>query len=134
MRRSTGVGIVVVALVLTVGGCGGGGTHENGGTAAAEATPGRSADPAGPLPEAADGRDYGACSDGACQVLVTSTADITANGTDVHVTVDGSVTFRTPGTLTNLGGQGSVAQFGSGLKVKVVAQHGKGAVLEFAVP
>ncbi|MGA5894756.1 hypothetical protein [Streptomyces venetus] len=134
MRRSTSVGVVVGALVLAVGGCGGGGTHEDSGTAVAEATPDRPTDPAGRLPGAADGRDYGACSDGACEVLVTSTADITANGVDVHVSVDGSVTFRTPGTVTALGGRGSVAQFGSDLRVKVVAQHGKDAVLEFAVP
>ncbi|NYE44804.1 hypothetical protein HEB29_005815 [Streptomyces fulvorobeus] len=35
-----------------------------------------------------------ACSDGACEVLVTSTADTTANGVSVHVTVaDDSLIF-----------------------------------------
>ncbi|EFL33582.1 predicted protein [Streptomyces viridochromogenes DSM 40736] len=120
MLRSKGAGFVVAGLVLAVGGCGSGGTHEDGGSNATA--------------EAADGDDFAACSDGACEVLVTSTADITANGVTVHVSVDDSVTFRTPGTITNLGGRGGVAQFGFDLKVKVVAHHGKTAVLEFAVP
>ncbi|MGX1562553.1 hypothetical protein [Streptomyces sp. NPDC055506] len=93
-----------------------------------------SPEPTGPLPEAKDGRNYGACSDGACEVLVSSTADVTANGVNVHITVGNSVTFRTPGTIMNLGGQGGVAQFGRDLKVTVVARNDKGAVLKFAVP
>ncbi|MGW6735724.1 hypothetical protein [Streptomyces sp. NPDC055013] len=53
-------------------------------------------DPDGPLPKAADGKNYGACSDGACEVLVMSTADITANDVDVHVSLgDDHVTFQT---------------------------------------
>jgi hypothetical protein len=31
---------------------------------------------------------------------------------DLHITVGNSVTFRTPGSVMNLGGQGGVAQFG----------------------
>ncbi|WP_240436668.1 hypothetical protein [Streptomyces sporangiiformans] len=91
-------------------------------------------DPTGPLPKAADGGNFEACSDGACEVLVTSTANITANGVNVHVTVGNSVTFQTPSTIMNLGGQGGVAKFGDDLKVTVVAQNQNGAVLEFTIP
>lgn len=97
-------------------------------------TPSPSAESTGPLPEATDGKNYRACSDGACEVLVTSTADITANGVNLHVTVGSSVTFQTPGTVMNLVGQGGVAQFGGDLKVTVVARNEDGAVLEFAIP
>ncbi|OEU90476.1 aromatic ring-opening dioxygenase LigA [Streptomyces abyssalis] len=92
-------------------------------------------DPTGPLPEAADGKDTGACSDGKCEVLVTSEADITANGLNVHVTADGdSVTFQSDGGYMRLGGQGGVAKFGDDVKVTVVAQNEDGAVLKFSIP
>ncbi|GAP50126.1 hypothetical protein [Streptomyces azureus] len=91
------------------------------------------ADPTGPLPKAADGKNYAACSDGACEVLVTSTADITAKGTKVHVTVaDDSVTFQSGGALMQLGGGGGEAGFGNGLKANVVAHDKDGAVLKFS--
>ncbi|MFJ8466631.1 hypothetical protein [Streptomyces swartbergensis] len=90
-------------------------------------------DPTGPLPEAADGKNYAACSDGACEVLVTSTADITAKGTDVHVIVaDDSVTFQSGGGLMQFGGAGGEAGFGNGLKANVVAHNKDGAVLKFS--
>jgi hypothetical protein len=89
-------------------------------------------DPNGPLPKAADGRNTGACSDGECEVLVTSTADITANGVSVHVSVgDDVVTFQTAGTLMQLGGAGGEAGFGDELKATVVAHNEDGAVLRF---
>ncbi|MFI2507712.1 hypothetical protein [Streptomyces sp. NPDC018972] len=89
----------------------------------------------GPLPKAADGENTGACSDGACEVLVTSTADITANGVSVHVSVgDDHVTFRTAGTLMQLGGAGGEAGFGDELKATVVAHNEDGAVLRFTTP
>ncbi|MBA8977158.1 hypothetical protein GTW38_06055 [Streptomyces sp. SID7804] len=89
----------------------------------------------GPLPKAADGKNTDACSDGACEVLVTSTADITANGVDVHVAVsDDYVTFRTAGTLMQLGGAGGEAGFGDELKATVVAHNKDGAVLRFTTP
>ncbi|MFF7656395.1 hypothetical protein ACFZCY_42360 [Streptomyces sp. NPDC007983] len=92
-------------------------------------------DPTGPLPKAADGKNTAACSDGECEVLITSAADITANGLSVHVTVgDSSVTFQTSGTVMNLGGQGGVATFGDTLKATVVAQNEDGAVLKFSTP
>ncbi|HWU04792.1 MAG TPA: hypothetical protein VN520_00010 [Streptomyces sp.] len=92
-------------------------------------------DHTGPLPEAADGENTGACSDGACEVLVTSTADITANGVSVHVTVaDEFVTFRTEGTVMQLGGAGGEAGFGDELKAVVVAHDEDGAVLKFSIP
>lgn len=92
-------------------------------------------DPDGPLPEAADGKNYGACSDGACEVLVTSTADITANDVDVHVSLgDDYVTFQTAGTLMQLGGAGGEAGFGDRLKATVVAHDEDGAVLRFTTP
>ncbi|MFF9200263.1 hypothetical protein ACF1AE_00160 [Streptomyces sp. NPDC014986] len=92
-------------------------------------------DPTGPLPEAADGENTGACSDGECEVLVTSTADITANGVGVHVSVaDDHVTFRTAGTLMQLGGAGGEAGFGDELKATVVAHDENGAVLRFTTP
>ncbi|WP_369203573.1 hypothetical protein [Streptomyces sp. PU-14G] len=92
-------------------------------------------DPSGPLPKAADGKNTGACADGECEVLVTSAVDITANGLSVHVTTaDESVTFRTAGTVMQLGGQGGVAEFGDDLTVTVVAQNKDGAVLEFTTP
>ncbi|MEU2572431.1 hypothetical protein ACIP3B_05125 [Streptomyces anulatus] len=92
-------------------------------------------DPTGPLPEAADGKNTDACSDGACEVLVTSTAHITANGVSVHVTVaDESVTFRTAGTVMQLGGVGGEAGFGDALKAIVVAHNQDGAVLKFSTP
>jgi hypothetical protein len=92
-------------------------------------------DPSGPLPKAADGRNTGACSDGECEVLVTSTADITANGVSVHVSVrDDSVTFQTAGTLMQLGGAGGEAGFGDELKATVVAHNKDGAVLKFTTP
>ncbi|MFE0804459.1 hypothetical protein [Streptomyces sp. NPDC058812] len=89
----------------------------------------------GPLPKAADGRNTGACSDGECEVLVTSAVDITANGLGVHVTAgDDSVTFRTADTVMQLGGSGGVAEFGDDLTVTVVAQNEDGAVLKFTSP
>jgi hypothetical protein len=92
-------------------------------------------DPTGPLPKAADGKNYAACSDGACEVLVTSTADITAKGTNVHVIVaDDSVTFQSGGALMQLVGGGGEAGFGSGLKANVVAHDKDGAVLKFSRP
>ncbi|WP_435284416.1 hypothetical protein [Streptomyces koelreuteriae] len=92
-------------------------------------------DPSGPLPEAADGKNFAACSDGACEVLVTSTADITANGTKVHVTVaDEHVTFRTDGTVMQLGGTGGEAGFGDALRATIVAHDRNGAVLRFSTP
>ncbi|WP_097868220.1 hypothetical protein [Streptomyces sp. rh34] len=92
-------------------------------------------DPTGPLPEAADGKNTDACSDGACEVLVTSTAHITANGVSVHVTVaDASVTFRAAGTVMQLGGAGGEAGFGDELKAIVVAHNQDGAVLKFSAP
>ncbi|MFF7792939.1 hypothetical protein [Streptomyces sp. NPDC007991] len=91
--------------------------------------------PTGPLPKAADGRNYRACADGACEVLVTSTADITARGTRVHVSVaDDYVTFQSGGTLMQLGGAGGEAGFGDALKATVVAHDKDGAVLKFALP
>jgi hypothetical protein len=93
------------------------------------------ADPTGPLPKAADGTNYRACADGACEVLVTSTADITANGTRVHVSVaDDHVTFQSGGSLMQLGGAGGEAGFGDALKATVVAHDKNGAVLRFALP
>jgi hypothetical protein len=89
----------------------------------------------GPLPTAADGRNTGACSDGECEVLVTSTADIRANGVSVHVTVgDDHVTFQTAGSLMQLGGAGGEAGFGDELKATVVAHNKDGAVLRFTIP
>ncbi|WDV53201.1 hypothetical protein PV963_23945 [Streptomyces coeruleorubidus] len=86
-----------------------------------------------PLPKAADGKNYAACSDGACEVLVTSTADITAKGTKVHVIVaDDSITFQSGGGVMQFGGAGGVAGFGNGLKATVVAHDKDGAVLEFS--
>ena len=101
----------------------------------AEETASPSPAPTGPLPKAADGRNTAACSDGECEVLITSAADITANGLSVHVTAgDDSVTFRTPSSIMNLGGQGGVAKFGDTLKATVVAQNEDGAVLRFTIP
>ncbi|MFJ8076755.1 hypothetical protein ACIQ7Q_23115 [Streptomyces sp. NPDC096176] len=92
-------------------------------------------DPTGPLPKAADGRNVAACSDGECEVLVTSTADITANNVNVHVSVgDDFVTFQTAGTLMQLGGAGGEAGFGDDLKATVVAHDKDGAVLKFTTP
>lgn len=92
-------------------------------------------DPTGPLPRAADGKDTSACSDGECEVLVTSTADITANGVGVHVSVrDDHVTFRTAGTIMQLGGAGGEAGFGDELKATVVGHNKEGAVLRFTTP
>ncbi|MFJ4975259.1 hypothetical protein ACIP6X_07945 [Streptomyces coeruleorubidus] len=92
-------------------------------------------DPTGPLPKAADGKNYQACSDGACEVLVTSTADITAKGTKVHVIVaDDSITFQSGGGVMQFGGAGGEAGFGNGLKANVVAHNKDGAVLKFARP
>ncbi|MFB6549970.1 hypothetical protein [Streptomyces sp. NPDC056405] len=89
----------------------------------------------GPLPEAADGKNTGACSDGECEILVSSAVDITANGLNVHVTADDdSVTFRTANTVMQLGGSGGVAEFGDDLTVTVVAQNEDGAVLKFTSP
>ncbi|QLH25685.1 hypothetical protein [Streptomyces sp. Rer75] len=91
--------------------------------------------PTGPLPKAADGKNTAACSDGKCEVLITSAADITANGLSVHVTAgDDSVTLQTPSTVMNLGGQGGVATFGDALEATVVAQNEDGAVLRFTIP
>ncbi|MER7403431.1 hypothetical protein ABT373_13315 [Streptomyces sp. NPDC000070] len=87
----------------------------------------------GPLPEAADGKNYAACSDGACEILVTSTADITAKGTKVHVIVtDDSITFQSGGGVMQFGGAGGEAGFGNGLKANVVAHNKDGAVLKFS--
>lgn len=89
----------------------------------------------GPLPEAANGREYAACSDGSCEVLVTSTAAFTANGVDLHISVaDDYVAFRTPGSLMQLGGVGGEAGFGDTLKAVVVGHDEDGAVLRFSKP
>ncbi|MDN3293008.1 hypothetical protein QWM81_02865 [Streptomyces ficellus] len=101
----------------------------------AEETASPAPDPSGPLPKAADGKNTGACSDGECEVLVTSPVSITANGLSVHVTAgDDFVTFRTPNSVMQLGGQGGVAEFGDDLKATVVAQNEDGAVLKFTIP
>jgi hypothetical protein len=100
-----------------------------------DASSGKGDSATGPLPKAADGRNYAACSDGACEILVTSTADITAKGTKVHVIVaDDSVTFQSGGTVMQLGGAGGEAGFGGALKATVVAHDKDGAVLKFALP
>ncbi|MGP3989838.1 hypothetical protein [Streptomyces sp. 3N207] len=91
--------------------------------------------PTGPLPKAADGKNTGACTDGKCEVLVTSAVDITANGLSVHVTAEkDSVTFNTANSVMQLGGSGGVAEFGDDLTVTVVAQNEDGAVLKFTTP
>ncbi|MFI6376857.1 hypothetical protein [Streptomyces sp. NPDC050546] len=92
-----------------------------------------SPDPTGPLPKAADGKNTAACADGRCEILVTSQTDLTANGVTLHITTGDSVTFQTPNTVMNLGGQG-VAQFGEDLKITIVAQNEDGAVLRFSIP
>ncbi|MFF5518788.1 hypothetical protein [Streptomyces coeruleorubidus] len=100
-----------------------------------DASSGKGDSAAGPLPKAADGRNYAACADGACEILVTSTADITAKGTKVHVIVaDDSVTFQSGGTVMQLGGAGGEAGFGNALKATVVAHDEEGAVLKFGLP
>ena len=100
----------------------------------ADGTDSPAPDPTGPLPKAADGRNTGACSDGECEILVTSTADITANGVSVHVSVkDDFVTFQTASSLMQLGGTGE-AEFGGDLKATVVAHNKDGAVLKFTTP
>ncbi|MBR8642775.1 hypothetical protein KEF29_34355 [Streptomyces tuirus] len=90
----------------------------------------------GPLPKAADGKNYAACSDGACEVLVTSTAGITARGKHLHVSVaDDHVTFQSDdGSLMQLGGAGGEAGFGDAVKATVVAHNKDGAVIEFGLP
>ncbi|MFJ8592342.1 hypothetical protein [Streptomyces sp. NPDC093598] len=95
-----------------------------------------SPDPTGPLPEAADGTNYAACSDGACEVLVTSTAEIRARGKNLHVSVaDDSVTFQSGGgSLIQLGGAGGEAGFDDAVKATVVAHTEDGAVIEFSRP
>ncbi|MFD6172950.1 hypothetical protein [Streptomyces coeruleorubidus] len=103
------------------------GSSGEGGSPAPDAT--------GPLPEAADGKNYAACSDGACEVLVASTADITAKGTKVHVIVaDDSITFQSGGGVMQFGGAGGEAGFGNGLKANVVAHDKDGAVVKFSSP
>ncbi|MFI2910205.1 hypothetical protein ACG2OD_18405 [Streptomyces sp. PDY-4] len=131
-RRASVVAAVVLALAA--GGCGSGGRAPGREPAEGAAFPAPGI--AGPLPEAADGGDTGACADGECEVLVTSTADITANGMDVHVTVrDDYVAFRTAGTLMQLGGgAGGRARFGDGLTATVVAHDEDDAVLRFTTP
>lgn len=94
-------------------------------------------DPSDPLPKAADGDNTGACSDGECEVLVTSSVDVTAQGLKVRVTVDeDDITFRTASSSTQLGGQGGggKAEFGENgkeLTVIVIAHNAEGAVLYF---
>lgn len=89
----------------------------------------------GPLPKAADGRNTDACSDGECEVLVTSAVDITANGVGVHATTgDSSVSLYTPSSVMTLGGRSSTAQFGDDLAAIVVGLDKKGAVLKFTIP
>jgi hypothetical protein len=101
----------------------------------AEETASPAPDPSGPLPKAADGKNTDACSDGECEILVTSPVRITANGLTVNVAVTNeSVTFQTPSTVIRLGGQGGVAEFGDVLKATVVAQNKDGAVLRFTIP
>jgi hypothetical protein len=100
-----------------------------------EETAAPSPDPTGPLPKAADGRNTGACSDGACEILVTSEADVTANGLSVFIFVgDDYVTFQTAGTTMQLGGVGGEARFGDQLVATVVAHNKDGAVLKFTTP
>ncbi|OEV03970.1 hypothetical protein AN216_09520 [Streptomyces oceani] len=89
-------------------------------------------DPSGPLPEAADGKNTDACADGSCEVLVTSHANVTANGLTVDITVEEQLTtFRSGGSVMQLGGQSGEVEFGDDLKITIVAQNEEGAVLEF---
>ncbi|MFE3248576.1 hypothetical protein [Streptomyces sp. NPDC059209] len=89
----------------------------------------------GPLPKAADGRNTDACSDGECEVLVTSDVDITANGVGLRVaTGKGSVTMYAPSSVMTLGGRSSMAVFGDDLAVIVVGLDKDGAVLKFTTP
>lgn len=94
-------------------------------------------DSSGPLPKAADGDNTGACTDGECEILVTSSVDVTAKGLKVRVTVDkDDITFRTASSSTQLGGGGGggKAEFGENgkeLTVVVIAHNAEGAVLYF---
>jgi hypothetical protein len=89
----------------------------------------------GPLPKAADGKKTSACTDGACEILVTSTENVTAKGVNVHISVsEESVTFSSGGTIMQLGGVGGVASFGDEVAVTVLAHNKDGAVLKFAAP
>ncbi|MGW0732277.1 hypothetical protein [Streptomyces sp. NPDC002851] len=101
----------------------------------AEETGSPAPDPTGPLPKAADGKNTDACSDGKCEIRVTSPVRITANGLTVNVSVTNeTVTFMTAGTVMQLGGQGGEAKFGDDLKATVVALNKDGAVLKFSIP
>lgn len=91
--------------------------------------------PTGPLPKAADGRNTGACSDGECEILVTSGVNITANGMSVYVTPeDGSIVLRTPSSQMSFGGRGSMGVFSDELAAIVVGLDKDGAVLKFTSP
>ncbi|WP_367125406.1 hypothetical protein [Streptomyces phytohabitans] len=160
---AAGAAVVAAGLVLALGGCGGGpygdgdrAGRTGDGAEAVRAADRRAADavPEGPVPErpgrgkperpeapdgspprAADGVDTAACADGACEILVTSTADVTANGLTVAVAVgDDLVTFQAGGSVMQLGGGGGEVGFGDELEVTVVAHDERGAVLRFRVP
>ncbi|MCT2588800.1 hypothetical protein LHJ74_02405 [Streptomyces sp. N2-109] len=89
-------------------------------------------DPTGPLPKAADGGNSGACADSKCEILVTSSVNITAKGLNLLVTVDDEgVSLQTgDGGFMQLGGRGSI-EFAEGVGVFVIAQNEDGAVLHF---
>ncbi|MFJ7236295.1 hypothetical protein ACIQWB_04040 [Streptomyces olivaceus] len=95
--------------------------------------------PAGPLPEAADGTDAGACKDGDCEILVTKKVHLVVGAWQVSVSLT-----ETKATVRNSGAKGAVAEawmstggtgtFGEGgdeLIVKAIAVNKDGAVLTF---
>lgn len=95
--------------------------------------------PPKPLPEAADGTDFGACKDGTCEILVTKRTYLTVGGWRMRVSLagtkakvrsiepDGGVGEVTLAT----GGHGTFGEANRELTVKAVAVNEDGAVLQF---
>ncbi|QOV35034.1 hypothetical protein IM697_33880 [Streptomyces ferrugineus] len=156
------VAAVVVVGVLAVGGCS---SDKDTDTSEAKpspsaskpsrpsepskpAEPAESAEPAspspsptGPLPEAKDGKDTGACKDGNCEIVVTEPVDVVIGDGYLHVTVKYSTVtlmrFDSSGFLGYVSfGDGGEAAFstagGKKTTVDATVVNKDGAVLKFS--
>ncbi|MGQ4515207.1 hypothetical protein [Streptomyces sp. DW26H14] len=101
-----------------------------------------SASPAPHARGARDGRNYPACADGSCQVLVDHPAAIPVGHRTLHVSVTGSTVqltesaagSRTSMSLSGPGGHGHLSTNGASIDVTVGQVHDGAAVLDITSP
>lgn len=95
-----------------------------------------------PATDARDGRNYAACADGGCQVLVDAPAAIRVGHRVLHASVSGSTVLltesangsRTAMSLTGPGGHGRILTNGTTIDVTVRRAARGTAVLDISTP